>query len=169
MPKKTRRSKTKKPKKVTRKRTKKFAKKPVRKKVAKRKPVRKKAAKKKAVRRKAPSARKTGGRKAARSVKQAKSPMKSKPSPPPMIAERPIGIVTHYYSHLSVAVVKLDQGPLQVGDMIHIKGHTTDIQQRAESMQIEHESIQRAELGQEFGLMVSDHVREHDIVYKLAG
>jgi len=86
-----------------------------------------------------------------------------------MIAERPVGIVTHYYSHLSVAVVKLDQDPLQAGDMIHIKGHTTDFQQRAESMQIEHESIQKAEIGQEFGLMVSDHVREHDIVYKVAG
>jgi hypothetical protein len=166
MPKKTRRSKTKKSKKVARKQTKKSIKKPVRKKLAKRKPVRKKAAKKKAVRKKAPSARKTAGQK---SVKSARPPMKSKPSAPPLIAERPIGIVTHYYSHLSVAVVKLDQGPIQVGDMIHFKGHTTDFQQRAESMQIEHESIQRADIGQEFGLMVSDHVREHDIVYKLTG
>jgi len=169
MPKKTRRSKTKKSKKVAPKRTKKPAKKPIRKKVAKKKAVRKKAVKKKVVRRKASSARTTAGRKAAKSVKPAKPPTRTKPAAPPMIAERPVGIVTHYYSHLSVAVVKLDQGSLQAGDMIHIKGHTTDFQQRAESMQIEHESIQKAEIGQEFGLMVSDHVREHDIVYKLAG
>jgi putative protease len=159
MPKKTRRSKAKKTKKVTRKQTKKSAKKPARKKAVKKKPVRKKA----------PSSRTAAGSRAVMAVKPAKPPMKIKPSPPPAIAERPVGIVTHYYNHLNVAVVKLDQGPLQVGDMIHIKGHTTDFQQRVESMQIEHESIQRGEIGQEFGMMVSDHVREHDIVYKLTG
>ncbi|MBI3611308.1 MAG: hypothetical protein HY204_11505 [Nitrospirae bacterium] len=94
--------------------------------------------------------------------------MKKAPSVP-MVAEQRVGIVTHYYSHLNVAVVKLDQGALQVGDSIHIKGHTTDFQQRVDSMQIEHQSIQRADLGQEFGLKVSEHVREHDVVYKMLG
>ncbi|MBI3597662.1 MAG: hypothetical protein HY203_10975 [Nitrospirae bacterium] len=86
-----------------------------------------------------------------------------------MIAEQLVGVVTHYYSHLSVAVVKLDQGALQVGDTIHIKGHTTDFQQRVESMQVEHQSIQSAQVGEEFGLKVTEHVREHDLVYKVLG
>ncbi|MBI3811645.1 MAG: hypothetical protein HY283_05515 [Nitrospirae bacterium] len=85
------------------------------------------------------------------------------------MAEQRVGIVVHYYSHLSVAIIKLDQGSLQAGNPIHIKGHTTDFKQRAESMQIEHQAIQRAEVGQEFGLKVSDPVREHDIVYKVLG
>ena len=31
-------------------------------------------------------------------------------------------VVTHYYSHLSVATLRLDSGPLRVGDVIHIRG-----------------------------------------------
>jgi hypothetical protein len=45
----------------------------------------------------------------------------AKPAPP---GER-IGVVTHYYSHLSVAILRLESGMLRVGDVIHIRGHTT--------------------------------------------
>ena len=31
-------------------------------------------------------------------------------------------VVTHYYSHLSVATLRLDSGTLRVGDVIHIRG-----------------------------------------------
>jgi len=88
------------------------------------------------------------------------------PSAPPSPAERPIGIVTHYYSHLSVAVVQLNEGPLRVGETIHIKGHTTDLRQEVESMEIDHQSVQEASAGQTVGLKVRDHVREHDQVYR---
>ena len=50
----------------------------------------------------------------------------AQPAPP---GER-IGVVTHYYSHLSVATLRLDSGTLRVGDVIHIRGHTTDFSQR---------------------------------------
>lgn len=83
-----------------------------------------------------------------------------------MLTEKRVGVVTHYYSNLSVAVIKLDQGSLQMGDPIHIKGHTTDLHQRIQSMQTEHQPIQKAGPGEEFGLKVSDHVREHDLVFK---
>ncbi|MBI3622195.1 MAG: hypothetical protein HY208_08435 [Nitrospirae bacterium] len=78
-----------------------------------------------------------------------------------------MGRVIHYYSHLNVAVISLDKGPLQVGDVIHIKGHTTDFRQPVESMQIEHESITKAVPGDDFGLKVTAHAREHDIVYRV--
>jgi hypothetical protein len=43
-----------------------------------------------------------------------------------------VGVVTHYFGHLSVAVVKLDPNTnLHVGDKIHIRGHTTDFGQRS--------------------------------------
>jgi putative protease len=89
------------------------------------------------------------------------------PTAPPTPAEQPIGIVTHYYSHLSVAVVQLNEGTLRVGDTIHIKGHTTDLRQGVESMEIEHQSVPEASAGQIFGLKVRDHVREHDQIYKV--
>jgi hypothetical protein len=53
----------------------------------------------------------------------------AQPAPP---GER-IGVVTHYYSHLSVATLRLDSGTLRVGDVIHIRGHTTDFSQRVEA------------------------------------
>lgn len=80
---------------------------------------------------------------------------------------RPIGMVTHYYSHLSVAVIQLNDGMLRVGDTIHIKGHTTDLQQPVESIELDHQSVEEVGAGQAFGLKVRDHVREHDQVYKI--
>ncbi|MCD6446255.1 U32 family peptidase C-terminal domain-containing protein [Candidatus Bathyarchaeota archaeon] len=76
-----------------------------------------------------------------------------------------IGKVTHFFNKISVAVVEL-KAPLAVGDHIVIKGPTTNFEQTVESMQIEHENIERAEAGQSIGLKVAQRVREKDIVYK---
>ena len=80
--------------------------------------------------------------------------------------EKQVGLVAHYYTNIGVAVVELSD-TLQVGDKIHIKGATTDFNQKVASMQIEHNKIEKAEKGQSIGLKVKDHVREHDIVYKV--
>lgn len=57
--------------------------------------------------------------------------------------EERIGVVSHYFSHLGVAAIVVE-GELVVGDTIHIKGHTTDLTQKVDSIQIEHGSIERA-------------------------
>lgn len=77
-----------------------------------------------------------------------------------------VGRITHFYTKIGVAVVELS-GPLQVGDTIHIRGHTTDLTQNVESMQMEHQNIQRAEKGQGIGLKINGQVKEKDIVYKV--
>ena len=79
-----------------------------------------------------------------------------------------VGRITHFYNKIGVAVVELS-GPLQVGDTIHISGHTTDLTQKVESMQMEHQNIQRAENGQGIGLKLNGEVKEKDIVYKVTG
>jgi putative protease len=84
--------------------------------------------------------------------------------PPP--GER-IGVVTHYFSHLSVAVVKLEGATLRVGDTIHIRGHTTDFEQRVDSIQVNHADVQEVGPRDDFGLKVREHAREHDVVYKV--
>jgi putative protease len=76
-----------------------------------------------------------------------------------------IGHISHFFSKISVAVIELT-APLVVGDTIVVKGPTTDFEQRVESMQIEHNNVQRAEAGQSIGLKVADRVREKDTVYK---
>jgi putative protease len=76
-----------------------------------------------------------------------------------------IGHITHFFSKISVAVIELT-APLAVGDTIVIKGPTTDFEQRVDSMQIEHNNVQRAEAGQSIGLKVAERVREKDAVYK---
>lgn len=96
--------------------------------------------------------------------KAAKPP--SPPLPPPAPGER-IGIVTHYYGHVSVAIVKLESGSLRVGDTIHVRGHTSDFTQRVESLQIGHAPVSEVGLNDDFGLKVIAHVREHDVVYKV--
>ncbi len=80
--------------------------------------------------------------------------------------EEEVGKVTHYFNKISVAAVELT-GHLSVGDKIHIKGHTSDWVQTVESMQIEHESVEKAAPGDTVGIKVDGHAHEHDIVYKV--
>ncbi|HEX6128668.1 MAG TPA: translation elongation factor-like protein [Candidatus Limnocylindria bacterium] len=76
-----------------------------------------------------------------------------------------IGTVTHYFGHLSVAAVTLTD-TLRVGDRIHIKGHTTDLEQTVESMEVDHAKVDQAVPGDDVALQVTDHVREHDRVFR---
>ncbi len=77
-----------------------------------------------------------------------------------------IGKITHYFSKIGVAVIELSDA-LQVGDTIRIVGGETDFTQKIESMQIEHEKIEKAKAGDPIGLKVEQKVREGYKVYKL--
>jgi translation initiation factor IF-2 len=87
---------------------------------------------------------------------------------PPAAAEERIGVVSHYFSHLFVAALLMESGTLRVGDTIHVKGHTTDFTQRVESLQIGHAPVTEVRAGQDFGVKVIEHAREHDVVYKVS-
>jgi putative protease len=76
-----------------------------------------------------------------------------------------IGRVTHYFGHLSVAAIALTE-PVAVGDRIHIRGHTTDFVQAVESMEVDHQRVERAAPGDDVALAVADHVREHDLIFR---
>jgi putative protease len=78
-----------------------------------------------------------------------------------------IGRVNHYFGHLSVAAIELT-APLAVGERIHIRGHTTDLVQAVESMEVEHARVERAGPGDDVALKVADHVREHDLIFREA-
>lgn len=77
-----------------------------------------------------------------------------------------VGTISHIYKKIGVAIVDLSE-PLQVGDTIHISGHHTDLTQKVDSIQIEHQEVQKAERGQSIGVRVNGEVREHDLVFKV--
>jgi len=77
-----------------------------------------------------------------------------------------IGKVTDFFVKPVVAGIELS-GILRIGDKIHIKGSTTDMQLTVESMQIEHANISEGKSGDLIGVKVSDRVRRGDTVYKV--
>jgi translation initiation factor IF-2 len=81
--------------------------------------------------------------------------------------EEEIGKITHYFSKINVGILELSKGTLQVGDTIHIKGHTSDFYQKIESMQLEHDPVDKVKKGEPVGMKVENPVRENDVVFKV--
>ena len=77
-----------------------------------------------------------------------------------------IGKVTHYYSHLNVAVLQLTDR-LSVGDTIHFLGHTTDFVQKVTSLEINHHHVDAVIPGDNVALKVVETVRQHDGIYRV--
>jgi translation elongation factor EF-1alpha len=138
------------------------------------------ATKKKAKSKAKPKRKKTRAKtKAAKAPRKRASPKKAKRTAKAAIKQKParpaqpappgkrIGVVTHYFGEPSVAIVKLKTGKLRVGDTIHIRGHTTDFEQRVESLQVDHAPVTQVGPKDDFGLKVAGHVREHDVVFKV--
>jgi putative protease len=79
------------------------------------------------------------------------------------MAEHPVGTVTHYYSKLEVAGIELSS-KLEVGDTVHILGHTSDFTQTVTSIQIEHQTVDSAKAGDPIAIKVNERARVHDQV-----
>ncbi len=101
-------------------------------------------------------------RAARRSVE--KSAPKKKPVPV-AATQKPIGIVTHFYNHISVAIVRFKKSVRQ-GTMLAFRGATTNFTQAAASMQWNHKPIATAPKGKQIGIRVKRRVREGDNVFK---
>ena len=83
------------------------------------------------------------------------------------MGEEVVGKVTDYFAKIGVAGIQMTAGFLSVGETIRIKGHTTDVTQVVESIQIEHQAVQRAEAGKTIGIRVKDRVRKGDSILKV--
>jgi putative protease len=83
------------------------------------------------------------------------------------MGEEVIGKVTDYFAKIGVAGIHVTAGSLNVGDTVRIKGHTTDVTQVVESLQVEHQAVQQAGAGQNVGIRVKDRVRRGDSVLKV--
>jgi translation initiation factor IF-2 len=78
--------------------------------------------------------------------------------------EKEVGKVNDFFARPVVAGIELT-GSLKVGDTIHIKGHTTDIEMVLASMQIDNVNVDSAGKGKSVGIKVPERVRPGDTVY----
>lgn len=83
--------------------------------------------------------------------------------------EERIGSVIKFFDKSSIAAVKLDFGELIIGDMIRIKGNNTDFTQKLETMEFDHQPVQKALRGQFAGIKLSQPAKPFDLVYKVTG
>ncbi len=77
-----------------------------------------------------------------------------------------IGNVTDFFARPIVAGIELT-ATVKLGDKIHIKGYTTDMELTVDSMQINNVDVKQAKAGDSIGIKVSERVRRGDIVYKV--
>ena len=77
-----------------------------------------------------------------------------------------IGKVSDFFARPVVAGIEMS-GSIKVGDTIHIKGHTTDMEFVVDSMQIDNANVTEAKAGDSVGIKVEDRVRRGDTVYKV--
>lgn len=82
------------------------------------------------------------------------------------MVEEAIGRVSDFFARPVVAGVKLT-ATLKVGDKIHIKGHTTDLEIIVDSMEINNVNVNEAKAGDSVGIKVPERVRRGDQVYKV--
>ena len=80
--------------------------------------------------------------------------------------EEEIGKVSDFFARPVVAGIELTAA-LNLGDKIHIKGHTTDLEFTVDSMQIDNAPVDKARSGDSVGIKVNDRVRRGDTVYKV--
>lgn len=77
-----------------------------------------------------------------------------------------VGVVTHYFDRIGVAVVALEQ-ELYLDDKVLIEGPRTAVEQQIYSMQVNHQPVDKGEPGEEVALKIDEIVREGDQVFLL--
>jgi translation initiation factor IF-2 len=81
--------------------------------------------------------------------------------------EHLVGTVVHYFKGPGVAVVRVTEGALAVGDGLRFHGHTTDFTTSIVSMEVNHQKVPQAKVGDEVAIQVSERTRQHDQVFKV--
>lgn len=80
--------------------------------------------------------------------------------------EELVGQVTDFFARPVVAGIALT-GLLKVGETIHIKGSSNDMELVVSSMQIDRVDVKEAGAGKIVGIKVPDRVRRGDKVYRV--
>ena len=81
--------------------------------------------------------------------------------------EQRVGVVKEYFAKIGVAGIDVEE-TIRVGDKIRIAGHTTDLNQVVESMEIDGQQVDEAAAGAQIGIKVEERCRDNDVVYRVA-
>src|SRR2546421_5687641 len=81
--------------------------------------------------------------------------------------EQLVGTVVHYFKGPGVAVVRVTEGTLSVGDSLRFHGHTTEFTTPIVTMELNHQKVPQAKVGDEVAIQVSERTRQHDQVFKV--
>ncbi|MCD6358767.1 MAG: translation elongation factor-like protein [Dehalococcoidia bacterium] len=79
-----------------------------------------------------------------------------------------IGKISAFFAKPVVAVIDLSN-TLCIGDKIHVKGHTTNLEFTVESMQIDNVNVTEGKSSDSIGVKVPDRVRHGDTAFKVIG
>lgn len=83
------------------------------------------------------------------------------------MANTKVGSVTHFYDKINVAIIDLEKA-LKVGDKVKFERGGEDLfEQKVDSMEVEHESVESAKKGDTIGLKVDQQIKEGAQVYKV--
>ncbi len=112
--------------------------------------------------------------KPAKPLKEKKAPEKAAPAPKVVKpkksdldpALKPMGEITHYFDRIKVAVLKINQGTVLIGDKLTVVTPKYKFVQKIWSMQIESQDVKVAKKGQLIGIKIDKAVAAGDIVYK---
>lgn len=74
-----------------------------------------------------------------------------------------IGKVTHYFDKIGVAVLKL-KAKLAVGESVKFSGHEKEFTQVISSMELDHQAVASAKIGDDIAVKVDQPVKEGDEV-----
>lgn len=75
--------------------------------------------------------------------------------------------MTHYFDKAQVAVIKLQKGSIQVNDLLSFEGAAGSFRQKITSLQIDHNPVKLARVGQDVGAQIEKEVHEGDQVYRV--
>jgi translation elongation factor EF-1alpha len=79
-----------------------------------------------------------------------------------------VGKVTHFFDKINVAAIGITDDVIRIGDKIRIGEFGIGVEQKIDSMQMEHQEISEAKAGDEVGIKVMTAVKSGDIVYKIS-
>ena len=79
-----------------------------------------------------------------------------------------VGKVTHFFDKINVAAIKVTDESIRTGDKIRIGEFGVGIEQKIDSMQMEHQEVPEAKVGDEVGIKVISAVKSGEEVYKIS-